>query len=85
MNPSLNNKVYVGNLPYTASKEELEDFFRHCGVIEKISLVKDRETDRPKGFGFVTFETEEEATKALDMNGAEISGRKVRVNLANQN
>lgn len=85
MNPNLNNKIYVGNLPYSASKEELEHFFDHCGVIEKISLVKDRETDRPKGFGFVTFETEEEATKALDLNGSEMSGRKIRINLANKN
>jgi len=50
------NKVYVGNLSYSATKEALQELFSDCGEIVSIKLITDRDTGRPKGFGFIEFE-----------------------------
>lgn len=74
--------LYIGNLAYTAVEEDLELAFESFGVIEDIKLMRDPETDRPRGFAFITFETEEAAIAARAMNGKEVAGRPIRVNSA---
>lgn len=76
--------LYIGNLAYTAVEEDLEQAFESFGVIEDIKLMRDRETDRSRGFAFITFETESEAEAARVMDGREVAGRAIRVNEAHQ-
>lgn len=78
----MSNKIFVGNLSYSADPSELESLFKEFGEIQDVKIVKDRDTGRSRGFGFITFATADEAKKALSMDGKEISGRKIRVNLA---
>lgn len=75
-------KVYVGNLSYRMTEDELHDAFAQFGEIEEAILIKDRATGRLKGFGFVTFTNEEGAKAALSMDGQELQGRKLKVNEA---
>ncbi len=77
-----NNKIYVGNLPYSTIENELEDIFSQYGEVKELVLIKDRETDQCKGFGFITFESDDQAQNALDFNGQEFQGRKLKVNIA---
>ena len=77
-------KLYVGNLNYQTTEEELEELFSQYGEIKEIILIKDRETGRPKGFGFITFETEEAMQAALEKNGEDVKGRNIRVNKAEE-
>lgn len=77
-------KIYVGNLPYRTNESEVEDVFAKFGKVESVRLIKDRETDRLKGFGFVEFETNEQANAALEMNGEEFQGRPLKVSLARE-
>ena len=77
-----NNKVYIGNLPYNATDEEIRDFFSDCGEIGDIRIITDRETDRSKGFGFVTFNNDDAFQSALKKDEEEMGGRKLRVNEA---
>lgn len=76
--------LYIGNLAYTAVEEDLEQAFESFGVIEDIKLMRDRETDRSRGFAFITFEKESEAEAARAMDGKEVAGRPIRVNEARQ-
>lgn len=76
------NKVYVGNLSYRMTEDELHDAFVQFGEIEEAILIKDRATGRLKGFGFVTFTNEEGVKAALSMDGQELQGRKLKVNEA---
>ena len=74
--------IYVGNLPYSASEEEIRELFGQYGTVQTVSLITDRETGRPRGFGFVEME-DEGADKAIDaLNGKEMGGRTLRVNIA---
>lgn len=76
-------KLYVGNLPYSATSDSLQQVFSQYGVVVNATVIMDRMTNRSKGFGFVEFETEEAAQKAVDaMNGQELDGRKIVVNIA---
>lgn len=77
-----NNKVYVGNLPYDTTKEEIEDFFSSCGEVGDVRIITDRETDRSKGFGFVTFNDNKAFENALRKDEEEMGGRKLRINEA---
>jgi cold-inducible RNA-binding protein len=77
-------KIYVGNLPFNATSDELRDFFGACGNITDVRLIVDRETNRSKGFGFVTFESESSANSALDLNDTEMGGRRVKVSIARE-
>lgn len=75
--------IYVGNVAYRLSDEELREAFEAYGTVESARVIKDRETGRSKGFGFVEMPEEEEARAAIDaLNGAEIQGRAVIVNQA---
>lgn len=78
------NKIYVGNLPFKISVQELEQAFSQFGEIQEVILVRDRQTDKLRGFGFIIFETEESACSALDMDGKELLGRNLKVNMAKE-
>lgn len=78
----MSNKIFVGNLSYSADPSDLENAFKEFGEIQDVKIVKDRDTGRSRGFGFITFATAEQAKQALSMDGKEVQGRKLRVNLA---
>lgn len=79
----MNNKLYVGNLSFNTTENDLQDTFAAHGVVTEANLITDRETGRARGFGFVTMSTEEEANKAVEaLNGAELDGRALTVNIA---
>ena len=79
----MENKLYVGNLPYTASETELQTLFSKAGVVQSVTLITDRETGRSKGFGFVEMESEADAQKAISMlNGTQLDNRSLTVNIA---
>jgi RNA recognition motif-containing protein len=79
----MGKKLYVGNLPYSATDASLSDAFAECGTVESSRIITDRETGRSKGFGFVEMATEAEAQKAISMlNGADWQGRALTVNEA---
>ena len=76
-------KLYVGNLKYAIGTADLERIFGEFGTITDAIVIMDRQTGRSKGFGFVTFESDEDAQRAIDaVNGSEIDGRPVTVNVA---
>ena len=75
-------KLYVGSLPFSTTQEALEELFSQYGPIESVAIIKDRETGRSKGFGFVEFQTKEDADKALELNGTDFEGQTLKVNLA---
>ena len=76
-------KLYVGNLPYSATENDIEQLFRQHGDVESVALPTDRDTGRPRGFGFVEMATAEGATKAIAaLNGADFNGRSLNVNEA---
>lgn len=76
------NKLYVGNLPFTVSEDQVRNAFAQYGEISQLNLIMDRDTGRPKGFGFITFATQQAAEKALEQNGKDLGGRALRVNMA---
>ncbi len=76
-------KLYVGNLPFTVSDQDLVDLFSQAGQVDSASIVTDRETGRSRGFGFVEVESAEVATASIDQfNGFEMDGRALVVNEA---
>jgi len=76
-------KLYVGNLPFQTSENELRDIFAAHGDVASANLVMDRETGRPRGFGFVEFNDPSQGKAAIDaLNGTEIGGRSIVVNEA---
>jgi len=79
----MNNKLFVGNLSFNATENDLQDAFAAHGTVLEANLMTDRATGRPRGFGFVTMSTEEEAQKAMNaLNGTSIDGRNLTVNIA---
>ena len=75
--------IYVGNLNYEVTKEDLTTVFEEYGTVSRVSLPSDRETGRPRGFGFVEMSSEDEESKAIEsLDGAEWMGRELRVNKA---
>jgi RNA recognition motif-containing protein len=76
------NKLFVAGLPWAVTGDQLREIFSQYGEITDAVVISDRETGRSKGFGFVTFANEEDAQKALDMNGHEMEGRTLTVNVA---
>ncbi|MBT5988498.1 RNA-binding protein [bacterium] len=78
-------KIYVGNLSYQTTEDELNDLFKEYGEVASVNIIKDRYTDRSKGFGFVEMLTDAEAEKAIEnLNETEIKERKLRVNQARE-
>jgi len=75
--------IYVGNLPWSATEQELTDSFGEYGAVEKASIITDRDSGRSKGFGFVTMGDNDEANAAIEgLNGADLGGRALKVNEA---
>ncbi|RQH18242.1 RNA recognition motif domain-containing protein [Okeania hirsuta] len=75
--------VYVGNLSYDATDEDIRDVFKEYGSVKRVQVPSDRETGRPRGFAFVEMETEDEETAAIEaLDGAEWMGRTLKVNKA---
>ncbi len=76
-------KIFVGNLEYSVSSEELRDHFASIGTIIDAVVIKDKMTGRSRGFGFVEFESDEMAKEAVEkLNGSELKDRKINVNEA---
>jgi len=79
----MNNKLYVGNLSFNITENDLHDAFAAFGTVIEANLMTDRMSGRPRGFGFVTMSTDEEAQKAIDgLNGTDLGGRALTVNVA---
>lgn len=76
-------KLYVGNLPYTVTTQDLLKIFSEAGEVQEAIVISDKFSGRSKGFGFVTFANAEDAKKAVDsMNEKDVEGRKIVVNVA---
>ena len=76
-------KLYVGNLSFSTSSEELRELFAQAGSVESATVVEDRDTGRSRGFGFVEMASKEEGEKAIEQfNGTEMNGRSLTVNEA---
>lgn len=76
-------KLYVGNLSYQMTDADLENTFGAFGAVSSAKIIMDRETNRSKGFGFVEFDSKEDAESAIEsLNGKEVSGRSIVVNEA---
>ena len=79
----MSNKLFVGNLSFDTTETELKSTFAAHGTVTEINLMMDRMTNRPRGFGFVTMGTADEAQKAIAaLNGAQLDGRALTVNVA---
>jgi RNA recognition motif-containing protein len=79
----METKLYVGNLPYSATEDELQAMFAGAGTVKTVTVVRDRDTGRSRGFAFVEMETQAEAQKAISMmNGKDLGGRALTVNMA---
>ncbi|OGX03984.1 MAG: hypothetical protein A3G87_04660 [Omnitrophica bacterium RIFCSPLOWO2_12_FULL_50_11] len=78
----MQTKLYVGNLNYNASEEEIKTLFSKCGTVQSVSIITDRYTGQSKGFGFVEMSSSEEAEKALELNGTDFLGRNLNVSEA---
>lgn len=76
-------KLYVGNLSYSTTEDGLRSAFQEFGDVNDVAVIKDRETGRPRGFGFVTMDNDDEANSAIQaMDGHELDGRNLKVNEA---
>ncbi len=79
----MTNKLYVGNLSFDLSNQELESTFAEVGTVESVNIIEDRDTGRSRGFGFVEMASAEEAQKAIsELDGKEVDGRELKVNEA---
>lgn len=77
------NKIFVGSLAYTATDDDLQQFFADAGTVVSAKVIMDRDTNRSKGFGFVEMSSDEEAKKAIDtLNGKDLAGRAVALSEA---
>jgi RNA recognition motif-containing protein len=81
----MSTKLYVGNLSFETTSNELQTLFAQAGTVESVSLIEDRESGRSRGFGFVEMQTKEEGAAAIQkFNGTEVGGRALKVNEAKQ-
>ena len=75
-------KLYVGNLPFTATEESVRNLFEPHGAVEKISLINDRDSGQPRGFGFVEMSTADASRAMQALNGVDFGGRSLKINEA---
>ena len=75
-------KLYVGNLPFTATEDEITEMFGQHGTVHSVALINDRETGRPRGFGFVEVDDNDLSNMIQNLDGKELGGRALRVNEA---
>ncbi len=79
----MNAKLYVGGISFSSTDDSLKQFFASAGTVKEAKIITDRETGRSRGFGFVEMSTDEEAQKAIEtLNGQELDGRKLRIDIA---
>ena len=79
----MSKKLYVGNLPYSATEETLKDAFSQCGTVETAKVIMDRDSGRSKGFAFVEMSSSAEASASISrLNGTQIDGRAINVSEA---
>ena len=79
----MSRKLYIGNLPYSATEQTILSKFSACGTVESVKLITDRDTGRSKGFGFIEMGSESEARAAIEtLNNTDFDGRPLRVNEA---
>jgi len=76
--------IYVGNLPFSATEDEIRNLFSPFGTVHAVKLVSDRETGRPRGFGFVEMEDSAAASAISALNGKDMGGRSLRINEARE-
>ncbi len=77
-------KLYVGNLPFSATEDSVRELFTQHGTVEKCSLINDRDTGRPRGFGFVEMSSSDASRAMQSLNGQDFGGRALRVNEAQE-
>ncbi len=75
-------KIYVGNLPFSATEDEVKELFGQHGTVHSVALINDRETGRPRGFGFIEVDDEALPVMIQNLDGQEMDGRALRVNEA---
>lgn len=80
----MSKSIFVGNLPFSATEDEVRDLFSQHGSVNSVKLISDRETGRPRGFGFVEMEDDEAETAIENLNGVEMGGRSLRINEARE-
>ena len=79
----MGRKLYVGNLPYSATEQSLREAFATSGTVDSVSVITDRDTGQSKGFAFIEMSTDQEAQAATqEMNGKMVDGRQIKVNEA---
>ncbi len=78
------NKLFVGNLAFSATQDDVEGLFSPYGTLDEVRLVMDRDTGQSRGFAFVTFSAQQDAESALAMNGKPLNGRNLVVNIAKE-
>ncbi len=79
----MSSKLYVGNLSFSATEQDLEEVFGEIGTVESVNIIEDRDTGRSRGFGFVEMSSQEEAQNAIaELDGKEVEGRNLKVNEA---
>ncbi len=79
----MGRKLYVGNLPYSADQDSLQEAFGACGTVDSVNVITDRDTGQSKGFAFVEMSSDGEAQKAIqELNGTNLGGRDIKVNEA---
>lgn len=76
--------IYVGNLPFTATEDEVRDLFAQYGEVNEVRIITDRDTGRPRGFGFVRMSPADADTAIEALNGTELGGRTLRINEAEE-
>lgn len=77
------NKLFVGNLPYSATNDQLRDLFASVGEVTDVNIINDRETGRSRGFGFVEMATDALAQEAIEaLDGVDFNGRTLKINVA---
>ncbi len=79
----MGRKLYVGNLPYSADQQSLEEAFSEHGTVDSVNVITDRDTGQSKGFAFIEMSTDSEAQAAIEaLNGTNMGGRDIKVNEA---
>jgi RNA recognition motif-containing protein len=76
--------IYVGNLPFTATEDEVRDLFAEYGSVHEVRLMSDRDTGRPRGFGFISMDDQDAEAAIRALNGRELGGRSLRINEAEE-
>ncbi len=81
----MSKKLYVGNIPFTTTEDELRDVFAQHGTVDSVAVITDRETGRPRGFAFVEMADDDAAGSAMrSLDGSDLGGRSLRVNEAQE-